>query len=225
MARTHTVRQGEYLARIAEVYGFSDWKYIYEHPLNEALRAKRPRPDVLFPGDLVQIPDTRTRTFQVATNQRHRFQLQSSNRNRLTVFLKDDRGEALSKVGYTLNYRSRGEDFAVEGTTNSDGKVEHDLPLDVECASLKLTRPHLSWELHIGHLDPADPSAGDTERITAVQARLNNLGFPCGRVDGVVGPRTRAALKEFQRKSMKLSEPSAELDDATCAALIDHYGC
>lgn len=35
--------------------------------------------------------------------------------------------------------------------------------------------------------------------ISAVQAALNGNGFPCGKVDGVLGPQTRAAVTRFQQ--------------------------
>jgi zinc D-Ala-D-Ala carboxypeptidase len=35
--------------------------------------------------------------------------------------------------------------------------------------------------------------------LTDVQAALNAHGFPCGRVDGVLGPNTKAAVARFQQ--------------------------
>ena len=35
--------------------------------------------------------------------------------------------------------------------------------------------------------------------VAELQTRLNSLGFDAGRVDGIHGPDTTAALKEFQR--------------------------
>jgi N-acetylmuramoyl-L-alanine amidase len=43
----------------------------------------------------------------------------------------------------------------------------------------------------------ANPQAGDD--VLALQRRLSELGFDVGRVDGVFGPRTGEALREFQR--------------------------
>jgi peptidoglycan hydrolase-like protein with peptidoglycan-binding domain len=36
--------------------------------------------------------------------------------------------------------------------------------------------------------------------MTGVQARLNNLGYNTGPVDGIQGPRTTEAIREFQEK-------------------------
>jgi N-acetylmuramoyl-L-alanine amidase len=35
--------------------------------------------------------------------------------------------------------------------------------------------------------------------IAALQTRLTEMGFDCGRVDGIYGPRTELAVKEFQK--------------------------
>ncbi|HXU96692.1 MAG TPA: N-acetylmuramoyl-L-alanine amidase [Jiangellaceae bacterium] len=43
----------------------------------------------------------------------------------------------------------------------------------------------------------ANPQAGDD--VLSLQRRLTELGFAVGRVDGVFGPRTGEALREFQR--------------------------
>jgi N-acetylmuramoyl-L-alanine amidase len=44
---------------------------------------------------------------------------------------------------------------------------------------------------------PAHPQTGDD--VIALQRRLSELGFDVGRVDGVFGPRTSEALRDFQR--------------------------
>jgi hypothetical protein len=47
---------------------------------------------------------------------------------------------------------------------------------------------------------PASQSATDAETISRVQSALNKQGFDL-TVDGVLGPRTEAALKDFQQRS------------------------
>jgi peptidoglycan hydrolase-like protein with peptidoglycan-binding domain len=58
---------------------------------------------------------------------------------------------------------------------------------------------------------------GGDERIKQVQQKLKNQGHDAGPVDGVMGPKTQAALKEFQ--SAKGLKDSGQLDRETMAAL------
>lgn len=59
--------------------------------------------------------------------------------------------------------------------------------------------------------------AQDAATVSRAQARLLELGYRIGKADGVLGPKTRGALKEYQR-SKGLAESGA-LDQATLAAL------
>ena len=71
-------------------------------------------------------------------------------------------------------------------------------------------------ELLLGGVDPID-------QVSGVQGRLNNLGFDCGKIDGICGEHTRAAIREYQR-SRKLAETGSP-DEATRRQLQADYGC
>ena len=47
------------------------------------------------------------------------------------------------------------------------------------------------------HLQPSPMMRGDD--VPALQSRLTEMGFNCGRVDGIFGEVTEAAVKEFQK--------------------------
>jgi type II secretory pathway predicted ATPase ExeA len=56
------------------------------------------------------------------------------------------------------------------------------------------------------------PPLVELNNVALAQSRLNALGYRAGSVDGVVGPRTRAAIRRFQAKAGlpvdgKISEP------------------
>jgi hypothetical protein len=57
----------------------------------------------------------------------------------------------------------------------------------------------------------------DAATVSRAQARLLELGYRIGKADGILGPKTRGALKEYQR-SKGLAESGA-LDQATLVAL------
>lgn len=65
--------------------------------------------------------------------------------------------------------------------------------------------------------------ANDVEELSAlaVQMILSDAGYDVGGVDGVMGPKTKLALRNFQEDN-ELDE-SGRLDDDTVAALIDSY--
>jgi hypothetical protein len=57
MSTEYIVVSGDYLSKIAKRFGFDDWRTIYNHPDNAAFRAKRPNPNLIYPGDRLMIPD------------------------------------------------------------------------------------------------------------------------------------------------------------------------
>jgi hypothetical protein len=57
MPNTYKVQPGDTLNKIASKHGFNNYRDIYDHPSNAALRAKRPNPNLIFPGDVIVIPD------------------------------------------------------------------------------------------------------------------------------------------------------------------------
>lgn len=63
----------------------------------------------------------------------------------------------------------------------------------------------------------AAPPAHDPPTISRAQARLLELGYRIGKADGILGPRTKGALQQYQR-AKGLAETGA-LDHATLVAL------
>jgi peptidoglycan hydrolase-like protein with peptidoglycan-binding domain len=107
--------------------------------------------------------------------------------------------------------------MTVEGTTNGAGELKHPIPPNARQGRLILGVGEEREEipLRIGDLDPANSTTG-------AQARLSNLGFDCGPVDGILGPKTRKAIMRFQ-KQRKL-EVTGKLDDRTIEELEKMYG-
>jgi hypothetical protein len=211
MAEMHTVEQGECLSSIAKEFGFSDWRTIYNHAQNADFRRLRPNPNLIFPGDRIFIPDKQTKDEARATDAEHPFQLNVKTTT-VRIRLRDEKDEPFKNKKIKLVIAGETQ----ESSTPDDGMIQMEVPADARSGQLTVwftddtTRPGFVWNLKIGHLDPPETNSG-------VQARLKNLGFDCGPVDGIVGPRTKAALKGFQ-STHGLSESGA-VDDATRDAL------
>lgn len=56
--------------------------------------------------------------------------------------------------------------------------------------------------------------------IAAVQTALNNAGFYQGKVDGKTGPKTRLAIKEFQKANGL--KPDSNIGPKTLVMLMEH---
>jgi N-acetylmuramoyl-L-alanine amidase len=212
----HTVRQGECLASIALAYGFRDHRLVYDHPDNAAFRRKRPDPNVLHPGDRLVIPVREPGTATVATGAVHRFVLHVPRRPLHLVF-RDDTGEALAGIPFELT----GPGVAHRGETDGAGAIRVDLPLGT--TDVQLTMLGLVKHLRVGHLDPVWDDERDRPHLTGIQARLANLGFAPGAIDGVLGPRTARALRAYQRAHglPTTGQPSRAL----AARLESDHGC
>lgn len=213
----YTISQGDCLSSIAHAHGFVDWRTIYNHPRNESFRSLRPDPNVIFPGDELFIPDLTERVEQRSTDQRHPFRRKFSP-VLLRIVLLDEEHQPLKGASYKLEVA----DSVFQGKTGSDGLLEHRIPANAEqgLLSVKLVRNQdetgYTWNLHLGNLDPETV-------MTGVQARLNNLGYNTGPVDGIQGPRTTEAIKQFQEKySLKVD---GIVGPITRGKLVEVHGC
>jgi hypothetical protein len=221
MAEFHTVEQGEYLSLIAALYGFYNWRTIYGDPGNAKFRKKRPNPDVIYPGDQIFIPDKIRKAESRPTDATHVFQV-PPRKIVLRVVLKEQierkplpNLDCLIKIG----------DAVLKCKTDSTGLLVREVPFGTEKVDLSVPNTGLNWVLQIGHLDPTHQVTEDENVVTGIQARLNNLGYHCGEVDGIIGPRTIRALKDFQRHVMGRDNADGEVDADTRAALEREHAC
>lgn len=210
----HTVRQGECLASIARRYGFEDPDQIYQDAKNADLRRLRPNPNQLFPGDVVVIPAHDLKSFVLATGKHHKVMVNVPKR-KVRVRILDAKRKPMKNLPFKLDTGKR----VYEGQSDGDGVVEQKVPAEVEAATLYIG--DLTLPLLLGHLNPHQDTEDDG--ITAIQARLKNLGYQPGRIDGSLGPRTQAALRRFQADHDL--DQTGEADDATVKALLDDHGC
>src|SRR6202022_151085 len=72
MPTQHTVQQGDCFSNIAEQYGFP-WKTLWNHPENADLKQSRKDPNVLYPGDTVNVPDKELKEEPRGVDARHKF--------------------------------------------------------------------------------------------------------------------------------------------------------
>jgi N-acetylmuramoyl-L-alanine amidase len=212
----HFVQQGDCLSRIARRHGVKDWRTVWQAPENAELRRKRKNPNILFPGDIVSVPGSGVdgKDLACGSGHVHRFVANLATR-RVKLTLLDEAGGPLAKAAYRLAVGRT----VFEGTTSQAGVLEHDV--DAEAMEALLHLGPVVRRLAIGHLNPVRDT--DDGGVSGVQARLANLGYSPGRVDGVLGPRTAAAIREFQEAHGL--EPTGTIDEVFLDRIERTHGC
>ena len=200
----YKVVQGDHIASIAADAGFLSWKTIWDDGKNAALKQKR-NGNVLFPGDIVEIPAKQRKEESIPTTDYTTFQT-IGDPVQLKVVIVDWAGNPIVDTDLDIHLDG-GEKFKTGGDGSATKKVLD--PLGNKVGKLLVKGYDLA--LKVGHLDPV-------EEISGQLARLNNLGYQAGEgdandmdfrsaveefqcdnglaVDGVCGPNTQAKLKD-----------------------------
>lgn len=204
------VEANETLALVVKRSG-TNWSLaaIQAHERNKVLFAQR-SPNTLKTGDVVWIPDepTERKLFSVTAGSQANFVLRGQTRP-FSLRLHYPNGEPIKSKPFRLTL---GE-LTLGGTTDADGMLTTRVPLDA--VEGVVVADGYSRKIVIGGLEPIHTARG-------IQARLLNLGYSPGPIDGVLGDRTIAAIKAFQeQESLKVD---GIVGEKTRAALKAAYG-
>ncbi|MFO0363541.1 MAG: peptidoglycan-binding protein [Acidobacteriota bacterium] len=179
----YTVKQGDYMASIAREAGFLTANTIWEDGANASLRGRR-NANVLYPGDVVQVPVRQRKTESVATGEKTTFATVGEAVTVKLVVLAWD-GTPLSNTEVQMRL-----DTAETARTAEDGSARRNVnPAGPREGNL--TVRNFSLPLRLGHLDPAEEFSGQVWR-------LNNLGYRAGEPGDAQDMNFRSAVEEFQ---------------------------
>ncbi len=206
----HVVKQGESVATIAFATGHLP-DAIWSAPENDELRKKRADQAVLMPGDRIFIPEKKQKTVSVQTGSAQKFKA-TVPKPPLKLKL-EVAGKPLANKPYVLTVNGKEQ----RGTTGGDGGLEEKVPVHASTAQVRVGEGSeaLTWIVDLHGLDPVNETSG-------IQARLRNLGYDPGPVDGVLGARTRGAIASFQKNAGL--DATGEADDATQKKLKEAHG-
>lgn len=232
-AQVHRVKSGENLTRIAARYGINGWQKLWEASANRSLRKRRKNPNLLYPGDEVTIPGIDVHEIVRPTDQTHRIVV-SAALVEFRVVVQDHNQLPYANEPYELRTADDSRGTPRTGSTDCKGKIAEQVLASTPRVEVYLPGPKLRWVFELNTLlpipdeesllDPSDPATPELA-IKAMQARLLALGFPCGAVDGRVGPRTRAALALWQedhnstRTGPQTAAAETDIDHATLVLL------
>jgi hypothetical protein len=204
----HVVKLGECLESIAERFGFS-WESLWNSGDNADLKKLRHDPNLLYPGDIVFVPGQLVREESAKTGARHRFKCKNSP-SKLNIQLLEN-GDPLANEPYKLLIDGQFQ----TGQTDVKGKIQVEIHPSTRKCHLTLTKSDKKFILQLGYLGPL-------EEVTGYQARLQNLGYYQGRIDGIAGKATVKAIASFQRDNDL--DDTGKADQETLKALQKAHG-
>ena len=207
----YEVQQGDCIESIAIDRGFF-WETIWKDPNNSDLKNARKNPNVLREGDKVFLPDLRPKQESGATEKRHKFKRKGVP-SKISFVLKDEKGKPRANEPYVLEIDGE----LISGSTGSQGELEQPIPPNAQKGRLIIGNDGLeTYPLNLGHIDPI------TE-VSGIQARLSNLGYYHGTIDGQMNAQTQEAVSSFQGKHGL--QKTGQVDAATRDRLTTEHGC
>ncbi len=216
----HKVKQGERLSSIAKYYGFGSADVIYNHSDNANFKSLRPNPDIIHVGDEICIPEINPAKYQIELNKKTTF-VRKHPKETLSIMLNFEEDEETQGAG--IDAILIVDDVEYTSKSDADGLVEWKLPkTSTRTGIVKLflepdqNEATHAFEVKLGDLNPVSENTG-------IQARLNGLGFDCGRIDNKLKDKSEAAIRKFQEANGLTIDGIAGLN--TQQALEKKYGC
>lgn len=207
----HTVRQGEYLAKIAMRFGCSI-AAIWDDPANADL-AKLRDPNILLPGDVLWVPDVPRKWLPTQTGATNVFNVIVPTIPVRLVF-GDESAPFANEACEVDGLPDSGED--PPETTDGDGALVLEVPVYVWAVQVTFPDKGLSYAVQVGFMDPIDTPVG-------VRKRIHNLGYY--DIDSNEAGADEAQILAIAAFQAGEDLPvTGEFDDDTRAALLAAHG-
>jgi N-acetylmuramoyl-L-alanine amidase len=152
MSTEYTVQSGDCLNSIGVRHGFT-WQTLWNFSDNAELKSKRKDPNILYPGDVVMIRDESGKQESCATEATHKFKKKGVPAKLLVKIIRF--GEPVKNVKYELEIDGKN----LNGTTTSEGQIEHGILPDAQLGLLRLEDGE-QLILELGALDPVTEVSG-----------------------------------------------------------------
>jgi N-acetylmuramoyl-L-alanine amidase len=211
--RQHVVQQGDHIGSIAHQYGVSDAPRIWHAPENKQIRTQRTNPNVLMPGDQITVPGIAVHEIVRPTDTTHRLVVKEPATALLRLRLIDEKREPIADGPYEVRENGR----TVTTGVLSSGNLECRIPASAKEVTLVFQADGVQIEqlVRVGALDPVGELSG-------IQARLANLGWYSGQIDGKHSDALASAANAF-RGHAGLAK-GGDLDEAFQKALAREHG-
>lgn len=231
--KTYVVKQGDYLARIADSNGLSI-EDIWDDPQNKELSERRQNHNLLLPGEDVLILPPSTRKPPSMTAGQSNSYTGPSTKVRVNVTFCD-LDETM--IGEECEVAGLGEPYT--DTTDESGRLVLEINTRTEQVLVTFAARGVAFRVLPGYLLPLlENNDEPLDNHSGAQQRLANLGYTLPRPRGALAEALTgllsvdkedelftSAVRAFQRTNPDLPKENGSLDEATALRLADVYGC
>ena len=207
----YTIKKGDWLSKIARRHGLSSWKVIYDHKENEEFRKKRPDPNLIYPGDVIFIPDPEFLELEPkrVNSDGYKIKADPPQYEEIDMIMRDKDDKAIADEPYTITIGG----FKIEDKTDGDGRILLRFhPELLEFGYYILDFQGRQHKLDIGHVDPVNEMPGLIHRLVS-------LGYAENEEEAE--SNLEGCIKRFQDdRGLKVT---GEADDATLSKLDKVY--
>jgi len=223
----YVIRQGDYLAKLAFNEDF-DPDTAWNDSSNDDLREQRADPNMLFPGDVLQVPDGDGPPPQsLVTGSMNTFTAPDAPPVTVTVkFVRAD-GSSYGARAYTVT-----ELPGLGELTTSDGVATFAIPVTLGRLTILFSDDGESCPLDVGGLNPLDTLSGVFQRLQNLGCIASSAQYdadsPSNNIDLLRG--ALRILKSLQSPSDDGPDSAGVADDGTLDSttrqmLLDAHGC
>ncbi|MDI7259578.1 MAG: peptidoglycan-binding protein [Thermodesulfobacteriota bacterium] len=242
----YKVKQGDCISSIATRHGLF-WEKVWNHPKNAKLKEKRKDPNILYPGDVVFVPDKDKKEESGGTEQKHRFRKKGTPAKLRLRLMRPPEDQQTEEPRQTIERGRGGRDLTInnepppeqredepwanapfvlqidgqvvgEDQTDNDGRLEVQIPPNARVGRLIVELGTERERTIPLNLGHLNP----IETVSGVKQRLFNLGIPCGESNEQETPEYEEAVREFQAKHGL--EVTGRVDQQTKDAIRDAHG-
>jgi hypothetical protein len=163
----YVIQQGDFLLQLAQKFGF-DADTVWKDPSNSDLATLRSNHAILFPGDMLQIPNQMSApppATSLTPGSSNNFVSDAATVTLTQQFVGADPTAYASKA-FTVQELAQLTGLATDGS----GIATFPAPVTLETLTLTFTESGESWVLQLGQMDPINTLSG-------IFKRLQNIGY------------------------------------------------
>jgi hypothetical protein len=208
----YVIRQGDYLLQLAFKFGF-DADTVWNDGKNADLRKLRPDPNILFPSDVLYIPDQIDKKpdyKRLAVGSTNSFSSDAPAATINVTFIGPD-GKPYASKAYVVEEL----DQLTGLTTTGDGVASFEIPVTLQTATVTFSDTGDSYPLQIGMIDPIDTLSGVFQRLQNLDLIEGAAMFDPDDLDRLrTGLRYLSALQQTAGSAAPDSAPGSTPPDS-----------